>query len=85
LRTATALKSDARGDLIPTVGLPKFDREKIVCFAASVFWRASISDWQIHRYLVPQINLGPLQADFRNFLLLLQGLGCYAHWGLSDV
>jgi hypothetical protein len=69
LRTATPLKSDLRGDLIATAGLSTLNRDKLVYFAASVFWRASISDWPIRRNLIPQISLGPLQGEFRNYLL----------------
>jgi hypothetical protein len=69
LRTTTPIKSDIRGDLIYTAGLQAFDRAKIQYFAASVFWRASISDWPIPPHLIPKITLGTLQAELRNFLL----------------
>jgi hypothetical protein len=69
LRTVSPLKSDTTGDLVSTTGIPAIDVDKIVYFAASVFWRASVIDWPIHGKLVPQINLGDLQRELADYLL----------------
>ena len=69
LRTATPMKSDSRGDLVSTVGIVGMDIGKIAYFAASVFWRASVSDWPIQGKVVPQISLGALQEEFAAYLL----------------
>jgi hypothetical protein len=45
------------------------DIGKIAYFAASVFWRASVSDWPIQGRVVPKISLGALQAEFADYLL----------------
>jgi hypothetical protein len=69
LRTATPMKSDSTGDLVSTVGIVGMDVEKIAYFAASVFWRASVSDWPIQGKVVPKISLGALQGEFADYLL----------------
>jgi hypothetical protein len=69
LKTVSPMKSDTNGDLISTVGLAGFNIEKVLYFAASVFWRASVSDWPIQGQVVPQIALGALQGQFADYLL----------------
>lgn len=62
--------SNAAGDVVPTAGIAEVLREKLEYFAASVFWRASGSDWPIHGQLVPKITLPALlQAAFAEYLL----------------
>jgi hypothetical protein len=69
LRTVSPMKSDSIGDLVSTAGIGGIDVGKIAYFAASVFWRASVSDWPIRGQITPQITLGPLQLEFADYLL----------------
>jgi hypothetical protein len=49
-----------------TAGL---DMDKLVYFAASVFWRGAVYDWRIRNLGTTRLDLGPYEEELRLFLL----------------
>ena len=43
--------------------------EQLVYFAASIFWRAAVHDWQFHDRTTIRLKLGPYEEAFRRYLL----------------
>lgn len=63
--------------------LDELDRDKIVYFASSVFWRASVSKWKVEQKEYVKINLGnKYQEQFRKFLL---GEGAFPKYASLNV
>jgi hypothetical protein len=48
--------------------IPGLDMDKVIYFAASVFWRAAVHSWRRDERLV-NIKLGPYEEEIRLFLL----------------
>lgn len=51
-----------------TVDKQDISHEKIIYFAASVFWRCSVHDWPLRGHQI-RTDLGPYQEPLRRFLL----------------
>ena len=49
--------------------IPAIDIRQLVHFAASVFWRASVRNWNAQEHRIRDIDLGPYAEEFRRFLL----------------
>lgn len=47
---------------------PRIDSEKILYFAASVFWRAAVHQYRLKNFSVHQPNLGPYLDELRLYL-----------------
>jgi hypothetical protein len=59
---------DANDAVYSASSLPR-EMDKLIYFCSSVFWRASIRDWQVLRKRYEAIELGPYQEQFRKYLL----------------
>lgn len=70
LKAATPI-AGSKPDLMIYFGasIPAIDLERIVYFAASVFWRAAVNDWGENPI---KLDLGPYEDSLRRFLLGLQ-------------
>ena len=47
------------------VKVPDFEPDKLAYFAASLFWRGAVSDWNIHQQRLRQLKLGPYKDELR--------------------
>ena len=66
----TPISSNVAGDVLSTVAAPEIQRDKIEYFAASVFWRAAVSDWPWQGQTVPRMPLeSTLRLALENYLL----------------
>jgi hypothetical protein len=50
-------------------GTPGIEIEKLTYFAASVFWRAAVTDWNVCGRTYHRLQLGPYEAMLRDFLI----------------
>ncbi len=68
---AAGPSSLSSGDLtiFETVTMPGVDRDKLVYFSASVFWRAAVHDWHLPSGCPLRLSLGPYEDEFRRYLL----------------
>jgi hypothetical protein len=70
LIATTPINFSAAGDVLSTAAAPEIQRDKIVYFAASVFWRGAISDWPWQGQTVPQMPLElSLRLSLEDYLL----------------
>lgn len=68
LRQHEGLSLTPQGTIYATANIPAFDLEKVVYFAASVFWRAAVHKWRRDDY-EEKFELGPYEEPLRVFLL----------------
>ena len=54
--------------IFDTVGIADLDHDRLIYFAASIFWRASVHDWHLVE-TNPALNLGPYAEELRLYLL----------------
>jgi hypothetical protein len=70
LRTASPILSGPKGGAYNASQVQEIEIEKLVYFAASVIWRASLKQWRIQKQMYEPIRLGSrYQEEFRLFLL----------------
>jgi hypothetical protein len=55
--------------IFESVGVPDVDRDKLVYFGMSVFWRAAVHRWHMPAGDPVPINLGPYEDPIRRYLL----------------
>lgn len=55
--------------IFESVGVPGVDRDKLVYFGMSVFWRAAVHKWSMPAGDPVPINLGPYEDPIRRYLL----------------
>jgi len=61
---------DGSGRVISAMDVPAIDLDKLVYFAISVFWRASIHKWTIDGQQLKQFSFGETyESEFRHYLL----------------
>ena len=73
IREAPRLYADANFAVHSCASVPRIDLSKIMYFALSIFWRASVHRWRIQDREV-KIDLGPYTEPIRKFL---KGLGSF--------
>ena len=49
--------------------VPELKAEKLIYFAASIFWRGAAHDWVLMRQTPTRLSLGPYEEMLRQFLL----------------
>jgi len=70
LNTLNTYLKDSQISSYDIHGLPDLKADKIIYFAASIFWRASATCWEISGKPIPQFSLGAIyQEQLRQFLL----------------
>jgi hypothetical protein len=67
IREAPRIYADADFSVHSCAGVPRIDLSKIVYFALSIFWRASVHRWRVQEREV-KIDLGPYTEPIRKFL-----------------
>jgi hypothetical protein len=67
VKGAPRLYADANFSVHSCVGVPRIDLSKLVYFALSVFWRASVHTWRVQD-TETNIDLGPYTEPIREFL-----------------
>jgi hypothetical protein len=71
-RELFAAKADAKfpsGTVYSALNVPGIDMDKLIYFGASIFWRASVSDWSMGAKRVSLIQLGAkYEEQFRQYL-----------------
>lgn len=69
LQTKPVVGSDADTKLFLMDSVPGVDADKIIYFAASVFWRGAARSWTVGDREYPQLRFGSYEERFRQFLL----------------
>jgi hypothetical protein len=70
LSAAPVEYQDEQSTIYTATGLPSVDISKLVYFAASVFWRASVHEWRAGKDLLKVVRLGQrFDEEFRTYLL----------------
>jgi hypothetical protein len=69
IEKSTPLSDEPDDAIYSAAALPAGAVDQIVYFSCSVFWRASIRDWQVSGKKYEAIDLGPYQQQVREYLL----------------